>query len=131
MGPKTLLPITILSGFTGCYAAPTTASITTLTLPSQPELPFPENVPGMPPEPDHGPHGDDEPGVTLTTANSLSASGAPVTNTTAPMIVSYSQTWMLPSSPVTYDRDVEFAKLFERTGASLVVQVEDESKGKT
>ena len=131
MGPKTLLPITVLSGFASCYAAPTTASITTLTLPSRPELPFPENVPGIPPEPDHGPHGDDEPGLTLTTTNSLSASGASVTNTTAAMIVSYSQTWMLPTSPVTYDGDVEFAKLFERTGAALVLRVEDESKRTT
>lgn len=122
MEPKLLVPFAVLSGIAGCYAAPTTATVTTLTLPLRSEVPLPENVPGLPPEPDHGPHGDEDPGQVLTFTNGWAASGVAVTNTSAAMMSSYSQTWVLVTSPVTYDRDAEFAKAFVRTGASVMLE---------
>jgi hypothetical protein len=124
MEAKLLFPFAVLSGVGGCYAAPTTAAVTTATFPFRSEAPFPENLPGLPPEQDHGPHGDEDPGQLLTVANSLAASGV-VTNTTAAMLTTLCQTWTLSTSPVTYDKDAEFAKLFEKTGASVMLEVQD------
>ena len=123
MAAKILVPLAV-SGLAGCYAMPTTAMVAKLTSPTPVELPFHEHVPGLPPDQDHGPHGDDEPGEALMVSNSLAASGV-MTNTSASMMINSSQSWVLSTSAINYAHDVEFAKLFQRAGASLILRVVD------
>jgi hypothetical protein len=75
----------------------------------------------MPPEQQHGPHGEDEQGGNLIIpTNSLAASGS--TNTTAALIASASVSWALATSTDTLDRDEQFAESFRLTGSSVLLQ---------
>ena len=102
MGSKTFLPLAVLSGLANCYASPTTANVTTLTVPVQQGLPFHDDVPAMP-EQDHGPHSGDDPGDGLILTNYDAASGN-LTNTSASMITD-TASCVLPTSPSMYERE--------------------------
>ena len=85
------------------------------------------------PEQDHGSHGDEDPGDGLIVTNHNAASGN-VTNTSAATMTTWTQAWVLPTSPYAYDHDLQFAKLFESTGASVLLRVhrlEDDGQRRT
>jgi hypothetical protein len=49
-------------------------------------------------------------------------------------MTTWTQAWVLPTSPYAYDHDLQFAKLFESTGASVLLRVhrlEDDGQRRT
>lgn len=123
MEPKTFLPL-VLSGLAVCYASPAAAMVATFTGPVLParHLPLHGDSSAIP-EQDHGPHGDEDLGNGLIVTNFKAVSGNVTSTSVATFTALHTQTWVLPTSPSAYARDLQFKQLFERTGVSVLLRV--------